>query len=1597
MGKKLAFMCLLVVSSLTASAQLFSGGGDGSLENPYKLTKSSDIDSICIYVNALAVAYDGKYFQMLNDITLEGTGCYNIGRSNCSFKGNFDGCGHSFKGINVTVSGSEFAIFNYLGPTGTIKNLTIDSPSVTYGSGSVYNGLLVGHLQGVIDNCHVKNASLNMTACAANKTLGGMVNYVEHSGTLKNSSFSGRIDASCNVGSLVGSNYGTVENCESSAEIYSTRDNSSLVYIGGIGGKLHTGKYVGCTFKGYIKGLKQNYIAGIVPNTNTGSIEGCVNEGKLVGIGYVGGIASYTFNNTSVTDCYNVGTVTDTFMDRDSIVNYTMSDFVAGIVAYQYGCNVERCWNGGTIKSIQRAGGIVGASQSGAVKDCYNAGLIYAPYSNEVSGLVATKQNAVNIYCNIENCLSWGTVYNAVTARFNGAEFCGKENSINQLGVTVANSYFDIATAGTGVTTTGAKTTAELTSGTPIENFDTEVWTFEAGKYPRLTKSASTAAAKASAEPFFLAPNNRASKVTENFEIGPNATWSIGDAKQVVLNNTVATVTRSSIKEDVTLTATVESVSRESIISIYPQIFEGAGTESDPYLIQSFNDMKSLSDATNAQSLCFDGEYFKVTNDIDMLNDDSFSPISASQYFPFSGTFDGCNHTIKNWTITMGSTAKGGLFSYIGKTGKLSNLTIDKSCSLSGAKEFAPFVSQLAGSIDNCRNRADASSAAGYIAGVVNTATATASITNCYNQGTISATGTAGYVAGIVCTNNGVVEFCQNSGAVNCPTGSTVGGIAAYSTAQGQIKSCISAGAVSGNYNVGGLVGNQLGKVSSCLSYAPVTYVSNVDYAGAVFGKYSAVDSLYSNIVYDRQIGIYNNIKHLGIYGALTSEIVGLNYDTSMYSHAEGQYPVFKAFAEETGAVVTAIPIVFADNETRLTMSTTAQVPVISGVTYKLDDADDFKVSAAGVLTYLGSSAFTYDELTTTCNGFSKSLRISAYGDILDGSGTADDPWLISAPEHLVKLSNQVSASKLSYEGKVFKFTADLDMSGIAFNSIVNATNSKFCGTILGEGHSISNLSISKSANTYVGLIGYLGEKGVVKDLTIASGEISGSQYVGAFAGIAAGTLESCINYANVNSAKGIVGGFVGVADNTAKLNNLTNHGNVTASNTKAGGIIGDASGNGSQTFTHLYNHGTITATMWMGGIAGNANACDFDYVGNYGDIVGTAKTSNQNGGIVGYLTESHKVAHAFNFGRVNGNTGIAGIVARCKNASDTLVVSDSYNAAPISGATASIGGIVGMAEATPLKVIGCANTDSISNTSTSTAATLAGAGGIVGSGVPTISDCFNAGVISAKNGVGTILGYSFNLTSPYSISNTLNTGRIDGYAETATNVGAIVGKKSSQATYTNVITDAQLCFATADAEGVTALPTAEIATGESILGENWTAQEGRYPILKSLEADTAVAVCTLPVFLASGETYNAVQSLFKVATDDHYTWTSSNPLLAVVGENVVPNKEMAAGESLSIEGDATFTVSCNDYAHSYPLNVNIEYIATGVNSIENGGSKILPALGGVILSGGKYAVYDLAGRLVKNGCADLNQPIALPAGVYIVVTPGATAKVMVK
>ena len=150
-----------------------------------------------------------------------------------------------------------------------------------------------------------------------------------------------------------------------------------------------------------------------------------------------------------------------------------------------------------------------------------------------------------------------------------------------------------------------------------------------------------------------------------------------------------------------------------------------------------------------------------------------------------------------------------------------------------------------------------------------------------------------------------------------------------------------------------------------------------------------------------------------------------------------------------------------------------------------------------------------------------------------------------------------------------------------------------FVATFDGGSNTISNLYIDRSTD-YVGLFGYIGTGGEVRDLGVVRGSVKGSKYAGGLVGQNnSGTINGCYatgGHAEETGNSGSAGGLVG-KNRQGTINGCYATGNATG--TEAGGLVGQNDVGTNSTSTRIiacYATGYATGDSNAGGLVGFSN-----------------------------------------------------------------------------------------------------------------------------------------------------------------------------------------------------------------------------------------------------------------------------------------------------------------------------------------------------------------------------------------------------------------------
>ena len=227
-----------------------------------------------------------------------------------SYKGTFDGGGHTITGLTFTTNDEFAGLFGWLNRAGTVKNVVMEGVQIT--SNQIYGG---------------------------------------------------------SIGGVVGSSWGTIENCSVSGNV------SGTVYVGGV-----VGVQIG------------------------GSITGCSSSATVKGTVDVGGVAGQTNSSATLTACYATGNVIIEINPKKNIAGGSLVGMNAGI-------SLLACYATGNVTSTGSStgkvhiGGFLGNNYTtvtaGYWKNNHEQGIGYnkeniVPEATKVDGTYVTWQKAVD-------------------------------------------------------------------------------------------------------------------------------------------------------------------------------------------------------------------------------------------------------------------------------------------------------------------------------------------------------------------------------------------------------------------------------------------------------------------------------------------------------------------------------------------------------------------------------------------------------------------------------------------------------------------------------------------------------------------------------------------------------------------------------------------------------------------------------------------------------------------------------------------------------------------------------------------------------------------------------------------------------------------------------------------------------------------------------------------------------------------------------------------------------------------------------------------------------------------------------------------------
>ena len=394
---------------------------------------------------------------------------------------------------------------------------------------------------------------------------------------------------------------------------------------------------------------------------------------------------------------------------------------------------------------------------------------------------------------------------------------------------------------------------------------------------------------------------------------------------------------------------------------------------------------------------------------------------------------------------------------------------------------------------------------------------------------------------------------------------------------------------------------------------------------------------------------------------------------------------------------------------------------VESDIEWSSEDETIATVDAEGVVTGVGEGT-TKVIATEKIHGVFAECEVKVHDPrpFPAGTGTEDDPYVLSTPQHLVKFVQFINGEltpeiepETPMNEACYVIGTDIDMTDVEFVPAMT-----FKGKLDGQNHKISNLTITPVGSDPVGLFSTT-EGATVKNLDFENIRISVTEESQLMtAGIAGRATDTTIDNCNVsgtiisgakatfvstgasNGSCSVVGGLVAYAMGTT-ISNCSFEGYVSGKNQFVGGIVAVAEGTridncsipeGTEIACMMNHAGGIASLMRLESEITNCNvegSIKCNYASN-GGIVGKVEggrvencvvasnaevkghvnnTDNKylgTGGIVGYIytTETSKTVYINNcacYCQVTANAALGGIVGYIKtaNAGDNVYITN--------------------------------------------------------------------------------------------------------------------------------------------------------------------------------------------------------------------------------------------------------------------------------------------------------------------------------------------------
>jgi len=364
-------------SAIFTITPIFTGGGNGTEEDPFVIGSAEDLNLINEHLDAnFVLESDVNMYDDTRDGGVfwnDGNGWDPIGDDTNSFTGSFDGNGHEITGVYI--NRSEDTNVGFFGDTNGADIIDVNLTDSNITGFENVGGLVGSATDTNITNSHTSDGDVNGT-----NNVGGLAGYIDNTDITDSNSDVNVNGNGNNVGGLIGeaTNDSNITNSHFTGDVTNTGNNT-----GGLIGSNDGGDTINSSSIGDVTS-DGNYVGGLIGYNNGGDINGCNSTGDVTGDTNVGGLSGYN-NGGNINDSNFSGNVTST------------GNNAGGLTGSNIGGDITNSHTSdGDVNGTNNVGGLAGYIDNTNITDS-NSDVNVNGNGNNVGGLVGEATNDSNI------------------------------------------------------------------------------------------------------------------------------------------------------------------------------------------------------------------------------------------------------------------------------------------------------------------------------------------------------------------------------------------------------------------------------------------------------------------------------------------------------------------------------------------------------------------------------------------------------------------------------------------------------------------------------------------------------------------------------------------------------------------------------------------------------------------------------------------------------------------------------------------------------------------------------------------------------------------------------------------------------------------------------------------------------------------------------------------------------------------------------------------------------------------------------------------------------------------------------------------------